>query len=133
MIATMPTPQTGIFALGNNSFTLPIGATAYPVVGKCASPKPLDVFALFPHMHRLGTSMRLDLLRGDETSCLMRVPRWDFNWQQLYLYDEPVDLQNSDVLKSTCTYDTTSRTTPTYWGEGTDDEMCIFALYFTKR
>lgn len=40
-----PLVPAGIFAVGNVSFTLPVGATGYPVVGSCSAPMALNVFA----------------------------------------------------------------------------------------
>jgi hypothetical protein len=58
------------------------------------------------------------------------VPRWDFNWQFMYLYENPLPLEPNDLLKMTCEYDTSTRNEAVRWGEGTLDEMCL-ALMFT--
>jgi mono/diheme cytochrome c family protein len=89
---------------------------------------PLRVHGVFPHMHTLGRE--LELTAADE-ACLIRVPRYDFHWQLLYFYDEPIDLPADQLLSITCGYDTTSRSETTYWGEGTMDEMCIAGLLVT--
>jgi hypothetical protein len=84
------------------------------------------------HMHTLGTSGRLELLRGDETRCLLSIPRWDFDWQLFYLLRDPIELQPGDQVRLTCTYDTRSRDSVVRWGTSTDDEMCIGYTYFTR-
>ena len=70
--------------------------------------------------------------RGGSTFCIADVPRWDFNWQQFYLLDQTLSLQAGDTLRVTCGYDTTSRTVPVTWGEGTQDEMCLNFFYVTQ-
>ncbi len=91
-------------------------------------PFPLRVWAAFPHMHTLGKTLRVDNLEfGDET-CLVNVPRWDFNWQQFYFYEEPLRVSPSSSIRLTCGFDTSDRTRATTWGEGTADEMCL--VYF---
>ncbi len=119
----------GIFALGNMSFQLPVGATNYPVVSKCAAPKALDVFALFPHMHRLGKSISLEYGTAEASATkVYGVDSWSFG-------DQPMTLQNlkvnkGDFLRATCTYDNTDGTMVTY-GESTFNEMCFMVLFYT--
>ena len=95
------------------------------------APLPVKVHAVFPHMHELGVDLRLDAVRSSGDVCLVDVPRWDFNWQQLYLYTEPVELLPTDQLRISCGYNTEGRTETVYWGDGTQDEMCINFLYVT--
>ncbi len=91
---------------------------------------PAVVYAVFPHMHLLGKSSLLEIIRSDDTiECVQDGYRWDFAWQQLYFYESPIIAQPSDVLRMTCHYDTTSRTEVTTFGEGSEDEMCASIIY----
>lgn len=97
----------------------------------------LDVHGVFPHMHTLGKTLRFDLskLGSDDPAdefCMASVPRWDFNWQSVTLYEEPVRITASDVVNISCTFDTTSRTEQVVWGEGTQQEMCLVFVYITR-
>jgi hypothetical protein len=67
----------------------------------------------------------------EDKLCMADVWRWDFHWQQLALYQDPLFVTPSDVLELRCTYDTTSRDAVTTWGEGTGDEMCLVFVYVT--
>jgi hypothetical protein len=62
---------------------------------------------------------------------MVDVPHWDFHWQDLYFYDEPIEVHAGDTMKLTCSYDTVGQTQTTTFGEGTTDEMCIAFLYQT--
>lgn len=84
------------------------------------------------HMHALGTRGRLELVRGEQSTCLLSIPRWDFNWQLFYMFESPIALLPGDQLRLTCSYDTTSRSEPVTWGVSTDDEMCIGYTYLTR-
>lgn len=95
------------------------------------SPIPVTVYGVFPHMHQLGRQMRVVTRRGAEEICMVDVPNWDFNWQQFYLYDEPITVMPGDELEISCTYNTEGKTQTTTWGEGTQDEMCINFFYLT--
>jgi hypothetical protein len=94
--------------------------------------RPMQLVGIAPHMHTLGRNERVEVTRADgsSTECLVDVPRWDFNWQFMYLYRDPIPLRPDDLLKMTCEYDTSQRSEPVRWGEGTLDEMCL-ALMFT--
>jgi hypothetical protein len=92
-----------------------------------------NVWGVFPHMHTLGRTLRAEVDHANQTTCLVDVPRWDFNWQQGYFYNGPPKIAGGgDMVRISCTHDTTSRSTPTTWGEGTDDEMCLAFLYVSQ-
>jgi len=92
-----------------------------------------NVWGVFPHMHTLGRKLRVEVDHAGQPQCLIDVPRWDFNWQQGYFYDSPPKIAGGgDMLRISCTHDTTSRGTPVMWGEGTDDEMCLAFMYVSK-
>ena len=94
---------------------------------------PLTIHAVYPHMHRYGRTLRVDYDRGDESECLVDVPVYDFAWQQFFFYEEPVVLAppGGGYLRIGCTYDSRTAEAPIVFGEGTEDEMCIAALYVT--
>lgn len=107
--------------------------------------RQIRTIGAFPHMHKLGTSIRLEAVREDDTTtCLIDVPSWDFAWQQAYFFDTPAPLvlSRSDRLRLTCTYDNSVANQPIEngvprepqqvgWGEGTYDEMCLVYMYVT--
>jgi hypothetical protein len=60
------------------------------------------------HMHRLGTSNRIELNPDTPNAqILLDIPNWDFDWQQNYTFVEPVRIEAGDVLRITCTWDNT--------------------------
>ena len=85
----------------------------------------LPMYGVFPHMHQLGTSLKVTRLRDGVETCIVDVPRWDFDWQLSYQWMEPLDLKGGDILQLTCEYDTSGRSDVVYWGDGTKDEMCL--------
>jgi hypothetical protein len=94
---------------------------------------PLTIHGVYPHMHRYGRTLRVDYDRGDESECLVDVPAYDFAWQQFFFYEEPVvlDPPGGGYFRIGCTYDSRAAKAPIVFGEGTEDEMCIAALYVT--
>jgi hypothetical protein len=119
----------GIFAVGNSTFNLPVGATGYPVVGKCAAPKALDVFAMFPHMHRLGRSIAFEQGASEATAASrLTVDPWSFGDQPMKMTSYRINA--GDFLRTTCVYDNTDGKPVTY-GESSYDEMCFMVLFYT--
>jgi len=90
----------------------------------------LEIFAILPHMHKLGTSINVQVDREDGTSeCVVDISRWDFNWQMTYILNDPVYLGAGDQIRLSCSYDTSTVDQTTYFGDGSSDEMCLLGMY----
>ena len=96
-------------------------------------------------MHLAGTEIKLDRIRADGTrDCMVHVPRWDYNWQQFYVYDGGFSdlprLRGADTIKVSCTLDNTDANPflqqylggavegGVTLGDGTEEEMCLVAI-----
>ncbi len=101
--------------------------------------KEARVVGVLAHMHKLGKAMKVTVEGGD--ACVIDIPRWDFDWQQSYLFrtEEPLILKPGDTLHMACTFDNSAANQPLIdgvqvepidvrWGEGTRDEMCLHYL-----
>lgn len=123
-------------AFGPMPHTLPPGMPSYPYTWE-ATPAQLglsgldavDVYGIFPHMHELGHKFKLDIIRNGAAECAADVQNWDFNWQRMYFYEQPIRVGKYDLLQVTCDYDTTGRTEDTYPGWGTRNEMCLALMF----
>ena len=93
---------------------------------------PISLRAVGPHLHKMGIASSATLIREDGTSsCLIDVPHYDFNWQRVYPLREPLVLQPDDRMEIECVYDSTGQDGMTYWGDGTNDEMCLMTVFAT--
>ena len=63
-------------------------------------------------MHFLGTEIRLELIRGNEETCLYKVDGYRFDVQELHFFETPLDLQAEDILRVTCVYDNSAQNQP---------------------
>ncbi len=90
---------------------------------------PLLVHAIGPHLHKLGISSSAKIIRGNNEECMIDVPHYDFNWQRVYTFEEPIVLQPEDKLEIECVFDSSDIANTTYWGDGTNDEMCLMTVF----
>ncbi len=134
LAADVPIEAT-IVPLADTSLEVPPGQAEATVTSELSLPLPVrvKVRGVFPHMHRLGRRLKLELNRAEKWQCAVNVPSWDFNWQRFYFYETPLAAVPGDTIRLSCTYDTRARAANVTWGEGTDDEMCLVGLYVTPR
>ncbi|HZO15537.1 MAG TPA: hypothetical protein VFB62_19830 [Polyangiaceae bacterium] len=132
LASSVPKPSQ-LLPIANGELTLPPGQEKIDTSMTTQLMRNLEVHAVFPHMHKLGRSLHHQVTRGDETICLVNVPDWSFDWQQFYIYEQPVALRPGDRMTLGCSYDTRGKTTTTTFGEGSDDEMCVSFLYASRE
>lgn len=136
-----PRATMRILPIINQTFTIPPNDPNYKVTAELfgfnppiKTPFPAKLWLIAPHMHLLGRKMRVEMTKPNgETSCLIDIQDWDFNWQGAYRYREPVDIPAGTRLFATAYYDNStgnpknpnSPPKPVSWGEETTDEMCI--------
>jgi hypothetical protein len=91
------------------------------------------LYTMSPHMHYRGRSMSFRAKYPDGThELLLRVPRYDFNWQLLYVLEEPKLLPAGTVVVCRSVFDNSDRNphnpnpnVPVRWGNQSWDEMMI--------
>ena len=87
-------------------FEIPPHAANYSV---SAAPRRMPdhgkLLAVAPHMHLRGKSFRLWSRHGDDKSVLLDVPQYDFNWQHVYEFAEPLPLDSIGQLEFSATFD----------------------------
>ncbi|WP_169976959.1 hypothetical protein [Tautonia rosea] len=130
------------WAAGEMRFTIPAGAKDYQVLGDTL-PMPCDVeiHKVSPHMHLLGTDMTMyaETPSGNRID-LIRIDRWDFNWQLQYTLKQPVFLPAGSVVKVIAHFDNSTdnpnqpvaEPIDVRFGEATTDEMCFGFFAATK-
>lgn len=98
--------------------------------GTCTVTQPYKVFALFPHMHQLGTRFRSTLTIGGN-EVVLSDGEFDFEHQPVKSFD-PIQLNVGDRINTTCSWYNPGASTVTY-GESTETEMCYSILYRYPR
>jgi hypothetical protein len=118
----------------------------------------MSLLGVGSHMHWAGVDMKIEVERRNPVpgqpakECLLGTPKYDFNWQRGYTFDEPLEklptIGAGDKVRFTCTYDNTlennnirralaekQQATPSdiHLGEQTTDEMCLGVLIAVRR
>lgn len=114
-------------------FELEPGTHEVEVRGTQPVAERLVAHGVYPVLHSLGHSMRLEV-RSPTPSCLVQVPHWDlYNHMQIYWFDQPQLIEAGSAFEIACEYDTSSRTAPVRTGESYYDEECAAHLYLVRN
>jgi hypothetical protein len=142
-------PRPDMTEIMREVLVIPPGAKDYTVKGSTGGlmgrPLPRDVLitAVMPHMHWLGKNFTFWAVLPDEAKTrvpLIRIDRWNFNWQGTYAFREPVRLPKGSVLEMEAHFDNSDENPgnphkpprTVRWGDGTNDEMCIGIFEFVN-
>ena len=100
----------------------------------------ITLLRVLPHMHLLGKSAKAWLIEpGGAEVPLIHIPKWDFHWQGMYAFPQPLRIKTGSQLFTQFTYDNTALNpenpnsppqTVTY-GESTTDEMLFLFVEYT--
>ena len=137
-----PTKLMRVLPLINDTFTIPPGDANYRVTARFQLPPLVNthVWLIAPHMHLLGRKMSVKAIAPDGASdCLINIDDWDFNWQGMYRFKDPIAVPQMTTLSLEAFYDNSTNNwrnpndppKAVSWGEATTDEMCLAFLGFT--
>lgn len=85
------TRQTYAVVLRDKDIRLPAGSANVVASSEYTIPVDADLLSLYPHAHFLARDMEIELKRPDGSrQSLMRIPDWDFNWQDEYRLKSPL-------------------------------------------
>ncbi len=90
----------------DDKLKIPAGTRDFVVNDSFTLPEDVDVLAIYPHAHYLGTQLEAFATTPDgRRQLLIRIPHWDLNWQAVYRYRTPVFLPKGTVLSMRFHYD----------------------------
>jgi len=128
-----PPQQTpAILRLGRRDLDIPAGAREYVTTDSYVVPVDVDVRALKPHAHFRARSIEaLATLPDGTTRSLLTITDWDFRWQHVYRYVEPISLPKGTRVAMRYVYENSpeSKRNPerpprrVVWGPRSNDEM----------
>lgn len=117
----------------NPHFVIPAGAAEHRVQSQYELPQDGQIYAVSPHLHLRGKSFRYDLFFPDSRQeTLLDVPRFDFNWQHIYILRQPLAVPRGTIIHCTAAYDNSAAnpvnpdpTQDVRWGDQIWQEMMI--------
>lgn len=118
--------EADIYLPGPLAFSIPPSATNHIETDICTLNASQTVFALFPHMHQMGTYFKTTLVVNGTPTVLHDAPYYFES--QTFTGFTPIALSTGDEVRTECTW--TNPTTSTIgWGESSNQEMCFSILY----
>lgn len=100
--------------------------------GKFKIFQDISLLSVLPHMHLLGTKFLIySVSQEGDTTNLIKIDDWDFNWQNTYHFDRMIPIMKGSVIHALAEYDNrvdnplNPNSPPKFvtWGEKTTDEM----------
>jgi hypothetical protein len=121
------------------NFAIPAGEPNYEARSSYTFVEDAHVHMLMPHMHVRGKDFEYKLIYPDGSAkILLRVPRYDFNWQLIYRVMEPIAIPKGSRIECVAHYDNSTRnkfnpdpTQVVRWGDQTWEEMMIGWIDYT--
>ncbi len=117
---------------------IPANTPRHKEVAYVEFPNDALLYSAFPHAHYRAYANDLWLQTPDgKKTLLMTMPRYDFNWQRAYTFDQPIKIPAGSRLIANWTYDN-SKSNPANpdpnikvtWGEQSHEEMLFTSLSF---
>jgi hypothetical protein len=115
--------------------------TASMVANQATPLGAYTMLSIAPHMHLIGKSMKVFALNAttQDTMPLISIPKWDFKWQGIYNFRNPLKVPQGSTLIAHSAYDNTTNNPSNpnnppitvVQGESTDDEMMLVFFAFT--
>lgn len=116
------------------------GSTKSGLLGRPLS-RDVILTSVMPHMHWLGKDFEMHAVLPDDQHTrvpLIKIDRWDFNWQGTYALAEPIALPKGTYMEMTAHFDNSAGNPANpsqppklvHWGEQTTNEMCIGIFEF---
>jgi hypothetical protein len=101
-----PKQRVVMLSAMTKKFVIPPGADNYKVEAEITLQEDTTISALTPHMHLRGKAFEFRVVYPTgERQELLRVPRYDFNWQLSYEPASPIVLPKGSRIECTAWYD----------------------------
>jgi hypothetical protein len=119
--------------IGNMTFVIPPGDSNYEVVAKQTFDRDTYLSSMYPHMHVRGKDATYKIVYPDgREEVVLRVPKYDFNWQLSYKLAEPKFMPKGSTLMVIAHFDNSrgnrfnpDPTQAVRWGDQTWEEMML--------
>ncbi|KAK7475234.1 hypothetical protein BaRGS_00033538, partial [Batillaria attramentaria] len=134
--------DSGVWMVGNTDFDIFPRQSHVTVEAKCSSTctktylkEPVYVTAAWNHMHYLGVSQTIEHYRnGTWLRYITNDVIYSYDSPQTQEYITPIEVLPGDELKTTCHFNSMTRSKTTTFGDSTQQEMCFgFLTYYPEH
>lgn len=145
LVFARETPKERVLTLSatNGTFKIPAGDANYRVDSLFEMGSTVKLASLHPHMHGRGKDFEYRVVYPTgETQTLLRVPRYNWQWQLWYNLEQPIVLPKGTKIECTAHFDNSPNnpdnadpTKDVVWGDQSWDEMMVgfFNLVFPAQ
>lgn len=128
-------------AVTTEKIHIPAGADHHLISTTTLFPFDAHIHSVIAHMHLLGKAMRIEMMYPDgKKATLLNVPRFDFNWQNFYVFEKPVPVPAGTLILGMGIYDNSAQNPDNpnrppkdvFFGPSTTDEMLGGHFFYTK-
>jgi peroxiredoxin len=124
--------------LVNQFIKIPANDPAHKEVAYFIFPKDALLYTTVAHAHYRGAASTLTIRYPDgKEKLILNVPKYDFNWQRMYEYDQPIPIPAGSKVIATYTYDNSKRNPANpdankeiVWGDQSFEEMFYTSLRY---
>ncbi|MFO0942677.1 MAG: cytochrome c [Pirellulales bacterium] len=137
----VPLQMPPLFGVGAG-IDVPAGETNYQIRDAITLPVDVQAIEIGGHAHYICKNLKLDATLPDgKQLTLLQIDDWDLDWQDQYLFKQPIDLPKGTKLTSVISYDN-SKNNPENpfsppqriaWGRESTDEMGSVTLLLTAK
>ncbi|HUK35165.1 MAG TPA: hypothetical protein VLV86_14705 [Vicinamibacterales bacterium] len=128
-----PSKRAFIALVSDARFTIPAGDPSYSAKARFTLATDAEILGAGPHMHLRGKAMDMQATYPDgSTETLFNVPRYDFNWQQLYQFGSGKNAPKGTRIEITGVWDNSESNkfnpnpkVDVKWGDQSWDEMLL--------
>ena len=132
-----PSEPLTMLRLAREDIDIPPGAANFPIDDSFVLPVDSIVHAVQPHAHYRATNVRAFATLPDGTrQWLISIPNWDFDWQDMYYFRDPLRLPKGTTVSMQYTFDNSADNPRNpqlppkrvRWGQSSTDEMAEMLL-----
>jgi tetratricopeptide (TPR) repeat protein len=137
-----PLTTLSMLRLAREDIDIPSGARNHIVTDSFELPAAVDVYAVQPHAHYRATKVEAFAKLADgKLQWLISIPEWDFDWQDMYYFREPLHLPKGSTLSMQYTFDNSADNPRNpqlpprrvRWGQDSTDEMAELLVQLVPR
>ena len=142
-IENKPLKKTQFLFMSGDFAVIPAGAKDFRVRAEYTLPCDAELIIAIPHAHNLARwiEIRYQEPGDDKIKRLLRVPRWDFNWQSTYSLKQPLSFRSGTRFEVEGSYDNSSDNPrnpnhppkPVWHAENSNDEMLLPLMTFSAE